>query len=135
MNRTRKPAVDAALSAHWQRAVSERRTFEIGLLIGQISATGAADALLTGIPVPSESGTSLCGFVDTSCSCVSLSVPMACLITCMCGNSTEDEDMRSFDDVSIDWVQEYAKQVSVVTQFHTHSDITKYGPLMIIHTD
>ncbi|GAB9465354.1 Odr-4 protein [Globisporangium polare] len=78
MSRSRKPAVDAALSAHWQRAVTERRAFEIGLIIGQTSAAGVADALLTGIPVPSES---------------------------------EDEEARSFDDVSIDWVQEYAKQI------------------------
>lgn len=63
MSRSRKPAVDAALSAHWQRAVTERRAFEIGLIIGQTSAAGVADALLTGIPVPSESGASRRSFL------------------------------------------------------------------------
>lgn len=58
MSRSRKPVVDAALSAHWHRAVSERRTFEIGLIAGQTSVAGVVDALFTGVPVPPESGTS-----------------------------------------------------------------------------
>lgn len=57
MSCVRKPAaVDAALTEYWQQRIAARCSFEIGLLIGQVG--GVADALLTAVRVPSESGTS-----------------------------------------------------------------------------
>ncbi|KAF1334934.1 Odr-4 protein, partial [Globisporangium splendens] len=79
MSRTRKTALDDALSGYWRQAVSARRRFELGLIIGQIATSSvAADALLTAVPVPAES---------------------------------DSEEVQQFEDISSDWVQEYAKQI------------------------
>lgn len=79
MSRMRTAAVDAALSGYWQQLVKERRRFELGLVVGQIAASsGTSDALLTAIPVPSESGEFIICMRESSM----LWERMACAVLC-----------------------------------------------------